>query len=164
MSAEFYQEYIENNRAIIARICRAYANNEADFQDYFQEVCLQLWKSRDNFRQQSKLSTWIYRVTLNVCLSLVRRTKQKDQPLEGMENRVTETPGPEDDIQQQQLQLLYRKIRELKEVDRALILLYLEEKSYEEMAEILGISISNVGVKINRIKAKLKKQIHGERV
>lgn len=161
MSAEFYQEYIENNRAIIARICRAYTDNEADFQDYFQEVCLQLWKSRENFRHQSQLSTWIYRVTLNVCLSLVRKKKQHLAPLEGVADRLAESPRVIEDIQQQQLALLYRQIRQLKEVDRALILLYLEEKSYEEMAEILGISVSNVGVKINRIKTKLKKQIHG---
>lgn len=161
MSAEFYQEYIENNRAIIARICRAYTDNDADFQDYFQEVCLQLWKSRENFRHQSQLSTWIYRVTLNVCLSLVRKKKRHLTSLEGVEDRLSEAPRPVEEAQQQQLQLLYRQIRKLKEVDRALILLYLEEKSYEEMAEILGISVSNVGVKINRIKAKIKKRIHG---
>lgn len=161
MSAEFYQEYIENNRAIIARLCRAYADNEADFQDYFQEVCLQLWKSKDNFRQQSKLSTWIYRVTLNVCLSLVRKKKQQPAALEGVAENLSVAPQQLEDPRQQQLAQLYGRIRQLKEVDRALILLYLEEKSYEEIAQILGISISNVGVKINRIKNKLKKEIHG---
>ena len=161
MSAAFYQEYIENNRAIIARLCRAYADNEADFQDYFQEVCLQLWKSKDNFQQQSKLSTWIYRVTLNVCLSLVRKKKKGITNLDGVEENLSVAPKPLEDPQQEQLAMLYRQIRQLKEVDRALILLYLEEKSYEEMSQILGISTSNVGVKISRIKEKLKKQIHG---
>jgi len=159
MSAEFYQEYIENNRAIIARICRAYTENEADFEDYFQEVSLQLWKSRHNFRQQSKLSTWVYRVTLNVCLSLVRRKKAKLVSTEGIAQSI---PAPEEATDQSdQLALLYRGIRQLKAVDRAVILLYLEEKSYEEMAQILGISISNVGVKVNRIMERLKIYIHG---
>ncbi|PHN04833.1 RNA polymerase sigma factor [Flavilitoribacter nigricans] len=162
MSAEFYQEYIENNRAIIARICRAYTDNEVDFQDYFQEVCLQLWKSKDNFRQQAKLSTWIYRVSLNVCLSLVRKKRQDPKELGPAVENLSVPPRPVEDPQQRQLELLYRQIRQLKEVDRALILLYLEEKSYEEMSQILGISVSNVGVKINRIKEKLKKQLHGK--
>lgn len=160
MSAEFYQEYIENNRAVIARICRAYADTEADFQDYFQEVCLQLWKSRDSFKQQAKLSTWIYRVSLNVCLSLVRKKSKQPLPVEHLEQApVVSTDTSYAEISQ--LEQLYRGIRQLKESDRAIILLYLEEKSYEEMAQILGISISNVGVKINRIKERLKKQIHG---
>lgn len=161
MSTAFYEEYIENNRAIIARICRAYADNEADFQDYFQEVCLQLWKSRHNFRQQSKLSTWIYRLTLNVCLSLVRKKKHQPAALDGIVDEIAVPARLLEDPQQEQLRLLYQQIRELKEVDRALILLYLEEKSYEEISLILGITISNVGVKINRIKKRLKKQIHG---
>lgn len=161
MSAAFYREYIENNRAIIARICRAYTDSEADFQDYFQEVCLQLWKSRDNFNQQSKLSTWIYRVTLNVCLSLIRSKKRRTAVTDSIEAPLSVEPAPPlEDPRQEQLRILYREIRQLKEIDRAVILLYLEEKSYEEIANILGISLSNVGVKINRIKERLKKRIH----
>lgn len=160
MSKEFYQEYIENNRGIIARICRAYANSEADFQDYFQEVCLQLWRSRDSFRQQAQLSTWIYRVSLNVCLSLVRKKNRQILPMEEV-SRIPSSGEDIDEAKTSQLEQLYRGIRQLKEADRAIILLYLEEKSYDEMAEILGISTSNVGVRINRIKERLKKHIHG---
>lgn len=161
MSAEFYQEYVESNRAIIVRICRAYTDNEADFQDYFQEVCFQLWKSRNNFRQQSKLSTWIYRVSLNVCLSLVRKQRNQERTAEVLSGSEPVQPALIEDPQQQQREQLYHAIRQLKEADRALILLYLEERTYEEMADILGISTSNVGVKINRIKERLKKEIYG---
>jgi RNA polymerase sigma-70 factor (ECF subfamily) len=161
MSREFYQEYVENNRAIIARICRAYAETEVDFQDYFQEVCLQLWKSRDNFRQQAQLSTWIYRVSLNVCLSLIRRKNKREIPMDEMERPVVAGLRESDDEREDQLAALYQAIRQLKKADRALILLYLEERTYDEMAQILGISISNVGVRINRIKERLKISIHG---
>ncbi|MCB0633903.1 MAG: sigma-70 family RNA polymerase sigma factor [Saprospiraceae bacterium] len=161
MSREFYQEYIENNRAIITRICRAYADTEADFQDHFQEVCLQLWRSRDNFRQQAQLSTWIYRVSLNVCLSLVRKKEKQLLPQEHADRAAVFSLPEANPIEAQQLETLYRAIRQLKQADRAVILLYLEEKTYEEMAQILGISISNVGVRINRIKERLKKYIYG---
>ena len=160
MSSEFYQEYIESNRAIIYKICRAYAANDEEFQDYFQEVCLQLWKARDNFNHQSKLSTWIYRVTLNVCLTLVRNNSKNPSKVEIQDYHLTGDPE-EGSEKKARLDLLYRSIRKLKEVDRGIILLYLEEKSYEEMADITGMSVSNIGVKVNRIKNQLKTIING---
>ncbi|MDN5200332.1 sigma-70 family RNA polymerase sigma factor [Fulvivirgaceae bacterium BMA10] len=160
MSAEFYQEYIESNRAIIYKICRAYAEDDPEFQDYFQEVCLQLWKARKNFNHESKLSTWIYRVTLNVCLSLVRTKRNKPQKVEIREYHATRVPEDED-LEALRLDMLYKAIRKLKEVDRGIILLYLESKSYQDIADIMGISMSHVGVKVNRIKKQLKNMING---
>lgn len=161
MSAEFYREYVENNRAIISRICRAYAETEDDFEDYFQEVCYQLWKARDTFDGSSQLSTWIYRVTLNVCLSLVRSKRNKPQRVELKAHHQVHNPEAQSE-QDHRVEVLYRSIRQLKAADRALILLYLEEKNYQEIAEILGISVSNVGVKINRIKKRLIPIFHGK--
>ncbi|MFA0962718.1 RNA polymerase sigma factor [Roseivirga sp. BDSF3-8] len=158
MSAEFYEEYIENNRAIIYKICRAYARSEADFQDLFQEVCLQLWKSRDRFDNSSKLSTWIYRVTLNTCLTMTRHERREPAKVAVRETDVVTGPA-EPDEESLRLEALYAALKKLSEADRAVILLYLEEKSYKEIAEILGISLSNVGVKINRIKTKLTELI-----
>ncbi|MEO1052156.1 MAG: sigma-70 family RNA polymerase sigma factor [Bacteroidota bacterium] len=156
MSSEFYDEYINSNKAIIYKICKAYARDEEEFQDYFQEVCLQLWKSRDRFNHNSKLSTWIYRVALNVCLTLVRNEQAKGAKVEVTETHLKD--HRQEDNEQSRLEALYASIRKLKEVDRGLILLYLDGKSYKEIAEITGITVSNVGAKVNRIKTQLKKE------
>ena len=159
MSTEFYEEYVEKNKAIIYRICKAYANNDEEFQDYFQEVCLQLWKSRNKFNHQSKLSTWIYRVTLNVCLTLVRNEKKKGENTPILDHHLVSNPNEQNE-EKEQLEVLYSAIKNLREIDKGIILLYLEKKSYQEIADITGISVSNVGVKVNRIKNQLKEEIN----
>ena len=147
---------------IIVKICRAYTNSQEDFEDYYQEVCLQIWRSKDNFREQCKWSTWIYRISLNVCLTLLKKKKSNGQTYFTsdalpdviiIENRAFEDES---------LNQLYVAIRQLSEVDRAVILLYLEEKSYHEIAEILGTSANNIGVRVNRIKERLKKLLDGQ--
>lgn len=159
MSSEFYQEYVENNKAIIYKICKVYSRDEAEFDDYFQEVCLQLWKSREKFNNQSKLSTWIYRITLNVCLTLVRNEKKKGHNTDILEHHLVTNPESQNE-KESQLEILYQAIKRLKEVDKGVILLYLEKKSYQEIADITGISMNNVGVKVNRIKNQIKKDIN----
>ncbi|MEM8893598.1 MAG: sigma-70 family RNA polymerase sigma factor [Bacteroidota bacterium] len=159
-SEEFFKTFIKDQTGIITKICRAYTDNEDDFQDYFQEVALQLWRSYQNFNQQSKVSTWVYRVTLNVCLTHFNRQKRKVNTV--ALDQIHFEPEGYDDDKKEQVDLLYRSIRKLKEIDRAIILLYLEEKSYKEMAEILGMTVTNVGAKINRIKTQLKSIIDGE--
>ncbi|NLR90228.1 MULTISPECIES: RNA polymerase sigma factor [Flammeovirga] len=157
MSIEFYEEYIESNKSIIYKICRAYTNSSAEFDDYFQEVCLQLWKSKDSYTQQSKLSTWVYRVTLNTCLSILKKENKKVKAVEINEKIDHITTDTSEN--QERLDSLYTAIKALKEADRAIILLYLEDHSYNDIAEIIGISASNVGVKINRIKKQLKENM-----
>ena len=144
--------------AIISHICRAYARDEDDLKDLVQEVTLQLWRSHQSFEGKSQTSTWVYRVTLNVCLSLSRK-QQKRVPTVPLDSQ--DKPDEAMDPQKEQLDRLNRAIRQLDESDRAVVILYLEDKSYKEMSEILGISISNVGVKVNRLKEKLKRLIHG---
>ncbi|AZQ61271.1 sigma-70 family RNA polymerase sigma factor [Flammeovirga pectinis] len=158
MSIEFYEEYIESNKAIIYKICRAYTHSKLEFDDYFQEVCLQLWKSKEAYNHQSKLSTWVYRVTLNTCLSIIKSEKREVDTVEINES-FDHHSDLEDTEAQERLNTLYMGIRQLKKADRAIIVLYLEDKSYQEIAEIIGISMSNVGVKINRIKQQLKDSI-----
>ncbi|WKN43898.1 RNA polymerase sigma factor [Tunicatimonas pelagia] len=154
--------FLNENTAVIRKVCRLYTDNHNDFRDYFQEVVLQLWKSFDSFRGDAKASTWVYRVALNVCLSQLKLKKRQ----------VASTPIDADAAQhwadvtydtteEEQIQQLYAGIRRLKELDRAIIMLYLEERSYDEMADILGISQSNVGVRISRIKKQLNQLIHG---
>ncbi|MDZ7847165.1 MAG: sigma-70 family RNA polymerase sigma factor [Owenweeksia sp.] len=157
MSSDFYQNSILPFVGIIIKICRAYTDTEDDFQDYYQEVCLQVWKSRNGFKEQSKWSTWVYRIALNVCLSLQR----KSRPSQGIEENEVDLRVNNAAFSDEDLNLLYAAIHRLKEVDRAIILLYLEEKSYAEIAQIIGSNPNRVGVKINRIKQQLKKMLDG---
>ena len=152
----FIEEYFKQNEAAIAKICRAYSNDAEEFKDLMQEVLLQLWKARDSFGQQSKLSTWVYRVALNVCLSHIRKRKIRTVDLEHA--HFTQWDSTVDD-KNEEVAILYRSLKALSSEERAIMLLYLEEKKYEEISHILGISNSNVGVKINRTKKKLKKII-----
>ena len=161
MSIDFYSLSILPYAAIIIKICRAYTNTQEDFEDYYQEVCLQIWKSRDNFREQSEWSTWVYRLALNVSMTLLKKKKNNHQhfasdylPVEATEDSQA--------FADESLDQLYDAIRQLSEVDRAVILLYLEEKSYQEIADIIGTNPNNIGVRIKRIKERLKKLLNGK--
>lgn len=159
MSSDFYTSSILPFAAIIIKICRAYTNTQEDFEDYYQEVCLQIWKSRDNFREQSEWSTWIYRLSLNVCLTLLKKKKNNSKHFVSdalPEEAIEDSHAFEDES----LNQLYDAIRQLSEVDRGVILLYLEEKSYHEIANIMGTNPNNIGVRIKRIKERLKKLLN----
>ena len=165
MSSDFYTSSILPYAAIIIKICRAYTNTQEDFEDYYQEVCLQIWKSRDNFQEKSEWSTWVYRLSLNVCLTLLKKKKNNYQhfasdylPAEVTEDLRASNSYPK---AEESLNHLYVAIRQLSEVDRAVILLYLEEKSYQQIADIIGTNQNNIGVRIKRIKERLKKLLHG---
>ena len=162
MSQDFYQISILPFVAIIIKICRAYTNSQEDFEDYYQEVCLQIWRSKDNFYEQCKWSTWVFRVSLNVCLTLLKKKKSNGQTYFTSDVLpdviITENKAFEDES----LNQLYVAIRHLSEVDRALIILYLEEKSYQEIADILGTNPNNIAVRVNRIKERLKKILDGK--
>lgn len=153
-----FKTLLEENKNIIGKICRAYANDEEEFQDYFQEVSLQIWKAYDSFKGHSKISTWIYRIALNVCLSELRKEKKRVDTHEYQPNY--DIADDVDDHQQERVNALYTAIKTLKKTDRAIILLYLEDKSYKEMANILGITTTNIGVKINRLKQELKSKMY----
>ena len=161
MSNDFYTTSVLPYAAIIIKICRAYTNTQEDFEDYYQEVCLQIWKSKDSFREQSEWSTWVYRLALNVSMTLLKKKKNNHQhfasdylPVQAIEDSHAFSSEP--------LNQLYDAIRQLSEVDRAVILLYLEEKAYQEIAEIIGTTPNNIGVRIKRIKQRLKKILDGK--
>jgi RNA polymerase sigma-70 factor (ECF subfamily) len=159
LSTDFYTISILPFAAIIIKICRAYTNTQEDFEDYYQEVCLQIWRSKANFRKQSEWSTWIYRLSLNVCLTLLKKKKNTSQ-------HFASDYFPDQAIEDSQvfgddsLNQLYDAIRQLSEIDRAVILLYLEEKTYQEIADIIGTNPNNIGVRIKRIKERLKKLLN----
>ena len=161
MSNDFYRISIFPYSGIIIKLCRAYTNSQEDFEDYFQEVCLQIWRSKENFREDSDWSTWVYRISLNVCLTLLKKKKNNKQHFVSDSVTFEET---EDSyaFSDESLNLLYEAIRKLSEIDRALITLYLEEKSYKEIADIIGTNSNNIGVRIKRIKTRLKKLLDGK--
>ncbi|HKK40087.1 MAG TPA: sigma-70 family RNA polymerase sigma factor [Cryomorphaceae bacterium] len=161
MSSDFYTLSILPYAAIIIKICRAYTDTQEDFEDYFQEVCLQIWKSRNNFKEQSEWSTWVYRVSLNVSMTLLKKKKNNRQHVVS-DHVPTEVAEESRAFADESLDELYRAIRQLSEIDRGIILLYLEEKPYREIAEIIGTSPNNIGVRINRIKERLKKLLDGK--
>jgi RNA polymerase sigma-70 factor (ECF subfamily) len=161
VSNDFYKSSILPYAAIIIKICRAYTDTQEDFEDYYQEVCLQIWKSRNNFRAQSEWSTWVYRLSLNVSMTLLKKQKNK-QPLLASGYSPAEVPDETKAFLDESLAQLYAAIRQLSEVDRGVILLYLEEKSYQEIADIIGTNPNNIGVRIKRIKERLKKLLDGK--
>ena len=154
MGSDFYTQSILPYAGIIIKICRAYTNSQHDFEDYYQEVCLQIWRSKDSFNQQSQWSTWIYRLSLNVCLTYLKKKKANDQYF------ASDSLPPEAIVDSQafadeSINDLYTAIKQLSEIDRAVILLYLEQRSYQEIAEIIGTNPNNIGVRIKRIKQRL---------
>lgn len=161
MSNDFYISSILPYSGIIIKICRAYTDTQEDFEDYYQEVCLQIWISRNNFKGQSDWSTWVYRLSLNVCLTLLKKRKNNPQhtasDLLAVEASVESRAFADESLHQ-----LYLAIKQLSEVDRAVILLYLEEKTYQEIADIIGTNPNNIGVRIKRIKERLKKILDGK--
>ena len=150
---------LSEHQNIIHKICRLYTNNEVEHEDLFQEISIQLWRSYNRFEGKSKFSTWMYRVGLNTAITLYRKEKKQlnTQPLN---DQFTAIAQEEYNAQvDEQMAWLYQKIKDFSEIDKALVLLYLEDKRYDEIAETLGISAGNARVKMNRIKERLKKMI-----
>lgn len=162
MSSDFYVTSILPYAGIIIKICRAYTDSQEDFEDYYQEVCLQIWKSKDNFRGDSQWSTWIYRLSLNICLTLIRQKKKTRQHVSTDTVTLHEVAAERTAVSEEELNLLYKAIKQLSQIDRAVILLYLEEKPNKEIAEIIGTNPNNIGVRISRIKERLKKLLDGK--
>ena len=148
---------IEANKGIIFKICNAYCHNKSDREDVAQEIIYHLWKSGNSFNPDYQFSTWMYRIALNVAISFYRNGRQTiaAAPFTGQVFELEDSNTSPDETEEH-IALLHKCINELKELDRALMLLYLEAKTYQEIGEILGISTTNVATKINRIKTKIK--------
>ena len=152
-----FLKLITENQGIIYKICNVYANNREDKDDLKQEIILQLWKSYPGFQGNSKFSTWTYRVAFNTAITNIRKSKQ--HPIIEALSRTELNFSEKEDIDylSDDINHLYKAIAKLKDVEKAIIMLYLEEKSYKEIGEIIGISEKNVSVKLVRSKEKLKK-------
>ena len=147
---------LEKNQGIIHKVCRTYTNNDAAHKDLFQEITIQLWKAYPKFRGDSKFSTWMYRVSFNTAISLYRKSKKSIETTQIYDNLKELEYQDYDDSKDNQLKLLYKAIHSLNDIEKALALLYLEDKNYKEIANTLGISEVNARVKMNRTKTKLK--------
>ncbi len=155
---ERFTAAIKENEGFIFKIASVYTNNAEDRNDLMQEIFYQLWKSFDSFKQQSSLSTWIYRVALNVSIYQLKLSKKKITTIPLDEQMLnTEMINPENE---DNWKLFKQQIDDLNLVDKAIVMLYLDTKSHEEIATIIGISKTNVGTKLQRIKEKLKSQIN----
>ena len=147
---EFIDILIEHKQ-IIYKVCFMYAKDKDDINDLYQETVLNLWHGYPNFRKESRISTWIYQVSLNTCISDLRKKKNMNfVPLQ------METDIYEDCEKDELLHEMYQLIKQLNRLERIYILLWLEEKTYDEIAEITGISRNNVAIRLHRIKEKLK--------
>lgn len=150
-----FMALIRTYERVIYKVCYLYARPNAPLNDLYQDVVLNLWKAYPKFRGECKISTWFYRIALNTCISFVRKEKNVPEmiSLTGDFDRLIEENDPLNDM----LRQLYQLINQLGQLDKSIILLYLEEKSYEEIAEITGLTLTNVATKLSRIKDKLKK-------
>lgn len=147
---------LEKHQNIVHKICRMYTNDQDSHNDLFQEITIQLWKAFPKFRGDAKFSTWMYRVALNTAITLFRKTKRtiKTHNIDDVSFKIKAEDY--NDETEQQLKLMYKAVKELNDIDKALVFLYLEDQSYRDISETLGISEVNARVKMNRVKTKLK--------
>jgi len=149
---------IKQHQGLIFKVASLYTNSLHDNEDLRQEIVYQLWKSFDTFNEQAKLSSWMYRVAMNTAIYNLKSSKKQISTI-AIDDRTERHADVVDKWEEEKESLLYESIRTLSLLDRGIVLLYLEEKSHKEIAEIVGISSSNVGTRISRIKEKLKSQI-----
>ena len=150
---QIFEDWLSQHKALIFKIVRAYAFTVMDQDDLFQEIIIQTWHSIPTFRREASVNTWLYRISLNTAIKWTKKERKhyQSETLEGVQHVLQESRMQTDE----RLRWLYEEIYKLDEIDRSITLLLLDGFSYKEMASILGITESNVGVKINRIKKLL---------
>lgn len=150
---------ISEHERIIFKVCKMYCRSHDDEQDLFQDILLQLWKSFPSFKRDSKVSTWMYRVALNTAITQLRNEKKKPQQ-QTIDKEVQQIPNLANSSTDENFDLMMKAIEKLSNVEKAIIVLYMEDHSYREMAEVMGMTESNIGFKINQIKTKLKATVN----
>ncbi|MFC2147875.1 RNA polymerase sigma factor [Bacteroidota bacterium] len=155
---ESFTRIIKENEGLIFKITTIYTENGQDQKDLYQEIVYQLWKSYDSFRNESKISTWMYRIALNTAIGQLKKSKKHSNKT-GIDQVVLRQTESYDTEFENRLKMVYEQIHQLNILEKGLILLLLEGKKYEEIAEITGLSETNVGTRISRIKQKLKSRI-----
>jgi len=147
---------INEHQGLIHKVCIMYENDRDARNDLFQEIVLQLWKSFSSFRGEAKITTWMYRIALNTAISGFRKQTRhiKTEDLQEVHMNISDSWGDE---QEENFQKLQWAIRQLSEIERAMIMMALEEVAYEDIAETIGITQNNVRVRMNRIREKIRK-------
>ena len=149
-----FAQLVREHKSTIYTVCYMFSHDEDEVNDLFQETLINMWKGINSFREESKISTWIYRVALNTCL-LQERKKKREVPKVPLSMNVNFFE--DEDAKVSQVRQLHQRIGKLGLVDRAIVMLWLEGSSYDEIGAVMGISAQNVGVKLYRIKEQLKK-------
>src|SRR5581483_1863023 len=157
---ERFQTLVDTHKKILYKVCNSYCRNRDDREDLAQEIIVQLWRSFDTFDECSRFSTWMYRIALNVAISFYRRESTRTRYVlsddERLLNAVDDTA-----TQPAEIQVLYEFIEGLDPLNKALVLLYLDGNSYLEIANVLGISETNVATKISRLKQEMRQEFRG---
>ena len=155
MEKEFLQ-IIRKDQGIIHKVCNIYCDNEEDRNDLFQEILAQLWKSFPTFRNESKVTTWMYRVALNTAITSFKKERRRPEQKKLSQDFFQLADVENDPETEESIRQLHKAIAQLTGIEKSIVLLFLEDKKYEEIAEITGITQNYVRVKMNRIKKKLK--------
>jgi RNA polymerase sigma factor (sigma-70 family) len=142
---------IDQHQGIIHKICRLYRDSKEDREDLFQEIVFQLWKSAPTYESKAKFSSWMYRIALSTAIAVFRKKKTDIRYMPALPDEQEPLTQPDEQREQ-----LFQALKKLNDADKALITLYLEDLSYQEIAEIIGITESNVGVRLNRVKTKIQ--------
>lgn len=151
-----FELVLQQHKALIYKIAQLYTTNRANQEDLMQEIAIQLYHALPSYTGEAKISTWIYRIALNVAISYLRKEQTRAKITEPIIQFTLQELGQEDSTRNQQIQQLYSAISQLKELDKAIIILYLDGEPQAEIAAILGLTLSNVSTKIGRIKEQLK--------
>lgn len=153
MSEQEFARLVQEHKDAIYTVCYMFSKDQDEVNDLFQEVLINLWRGIDSFKGEAKMSSWIYRISLNTCISADRKKKRlKTEPLDMDVNLYDDH-----DADVRQIQMLHKRVHKLRPLDRAIVLLWLEDLSYEEIGAIMGISSKNVSVKLVRIREELKR-------
>ena len=147
-----FSQLVRENKSTIYTVCYMFSNNQDEVADLFQEVLIKLWKGYSTFESRSDIKTWIYRVALNTCISIDRKNKRRAKHQLSMDINLF----ADKDAKTEQVSMLHRRINQLQPLDRALVLLWLENISYDEIGAIVGITAKNVSVRLFRIRQQLK--------
>ena len=152
-----FERLLDSHKGVIAKVCYMYATDSEHFKDLYQETLVNIWQSIDRFRGDSAISTWIYRITINTCISCFRHTRRHADTLAMDPSAILQVADiPSDDQEHAAcLKEMYSLINRLPALDKALILMWLDEKSYQEIAEVTGLTRTNVAARLSRCKQRL---------
>lgn len=150
---------ITENQGLILKVCNMYCHSREDREDLFQDIVLQLWRAYGSFNGGAKVSTWIYRIALNNAITRLRKETKREK-FTGFDDTAFEIAATDNKAENEQVLQLYAAIKKLPEVERAITMLYMDDYSYKEIGEVMGLSETNIGFKLTQIRAKLRTMVN----